>query len=190
MAFPFPNTWHLRRVADSSAKACYICYKPSTSVMITPDNKDYFYVCPSHLKDKNFCSPVVDSEDQAAKQKQEAMAREIEKVKKEYEEKQQKKKQKDKEKNSSDKSKDKNDDQSKKDDDADEKERDQKIESIKKSESDNPSTPPDDSPRVFTLHRNFYQMRIDRLRNAEAAKRNRQRMQDPSFFPSVPTKGI
>lgn len=34
-----PNVWHLRRVADSSAKACYICYKPSTSVLITPDNK-------------------------------------------------------------------------------------------------------------------------------------------------------
>lgn len=38
--------------------------------------------------------------------------------------------------------------------------------------------------------RNFYQMRIDRIRNAEAARRNRQRLQDPSFFPSVPTGGI
>lgn len=50
------NVYHVRRVADTSAKACLICYKPSTSVMITPDNKvcnlifdlaysvqDYFY---------------------------------------------------------------------------------------------------------------------------------------------------
>jgi hypothetical protein len=33
------NVWHLRRVADTAAKACFICYKPSTSVLITPDNK-------------------------------------------------------------------------------------------------------------------------------------------------------
>lgn len=33
------NVYHLRLVADTSAKACLICYKPSTSVMITPDNK-------------------------------------------------------------------------------------------------------------------------------------------------------
>lgn len=33
------NVWHLRRVADASAKPCDICYKPTTSVLITPDNK-------------------------------------------------------------------------------------------------------------------------------------------------------
>lgn len=33
------NVYHLRRVADTSAKACLICFKPSTSVLITPDNK-------------------------------------------------------------------------------------------------------------------------------------------------------
>lgn len=38
--------------------------------------------------------------------------------------------------------------------------------------------------------RNFYQMRIDRMRNAEMARRNRQRLQDPSLFPSVPTGGL
>ena len=34
-----PNVWHHRKVADSAAKACWICYKPSTSVLITSDNK-------------------------------------------------------------------------------------------------------------------------------------------------------
>lgn len=61
--------------------------------------KDFFYICPVHLKDRNFCSPIVDSEKEEAKKKDEAMAREIEKVKKEYEEKQRKKnKEKEKEK--------------------------------------------------------------------------------------------
>jgi hypothetical protein len=38
------NVYHLRRVADTSSKACLICYKPSTSVLITPDNKVSEYV--------------------------------------------------------------------------------------------------------------------------------------------------
>jgi hypothetical protein len=35
--------------------------------------------------------------------------------------------------------------------------------------------------------RNFYQMRLDRRKNAELAKRNRERLSNPSSFPSVPT---
>lgn len=56
--------------------------------------KDFFYICPIHLKDRRFCSPIVDSEKEAAKKKEEALAREIERVKQEYEEKQRKKKEK------------------------------------------------------------------------------------------------
>lgn len=33
------NVWHLRKVAEASAKPCDICYKSTTSVLITPDNK-------------------------------------------------------------------------------------------------------------------------------------------------------
>ena len=101
---PFPNVWHLRTVAEASAKSCMICYKPTTAVLITPDHKvrrgtprensggglttqDFFYVCRGHLKDKSFCSPVVDEAEVAAKQKKEALEKEIEAIKKEYEEK-------------------------------------------------------------------------------------------------------
>ncbi|MCJ1401723.1 hypothetical protein MMC11_004940 [Xylographa trunciseda] len=47
------------------------------------NTSDFFYACRGHLKDRGFCSPVVD---EAAKKKEE-MDREIELVKKEYEEK-------------------------------------------------------------------------------------------------------
>ncbi|KAL4978063.1 VPS4-associated protein 1 [Aspergillus desertorum] len=186
-----PNIWHLRRVADTAAKACLICHKPSSSVLITPNNKDYFYVCPVHLKDRHFCSPIVDTEEEAAKKKAEYMAREIEKVKKEYEEKQQRKKEKEKEKEKKDDPKDdkdkgKDDSSKKADDKKEEKERDDKIDAIR---TQGTSTP-DDLPRIFALHKNFYQMRLDRMRNIEVAKRNRQRLQDPSFFPSVPSGGL
>ncbi|KAJ0420740.1 DUF1742-domain-containing protein [Aspergillus carlsbadensis] len=197
MATTLPNTWHLRRVAEAAAKSCLICHKPSSSVLITPNNKDFFYVCPIHLQDRHFCSPIVDAEEEAAKKKAEGMAREIEKVKLEYEEKQRRKQEKGKEKKK-DKDDSKDDAKDSKDskdgfangeaENKDEKERDEKIEAIKKAQGT--GTPTDDSPRIFALHKNFYQMRIDRMRNMEAAKRNRQRLQDPSYFPSVPSGGL
>ncbi|KAK2845280.1 hypothetical protein FQN49_005877 [Arthroderma sp. PD_2] len=194
MAQLLQNRWHLRRVADTSAKSCLICYKPSTSVLVTPDNKDFFYICPIHLKDKAFCSPLIDEEEVAAKKKKEEMDREIEKVKKEYEEKQRRKKEKEKGKEKEkekddekedDKKKDKDDEESKKD----EKEKDDKIKSIQNAAgSESAST--DDTPRIYSLHKNFYQMRVDRLRAIERSKRDRQRLQNPSTFPSVPKSDL
>ena len=35
--------------------------------------------------------------------------------------------------------------------------------------------------------RNFYQQRLDKIRNAELAKRNRERIKNPNSFPSAPT---
>lgn len=36
------------------------------------------------------------------------------------------------------------------------------------------------------IPRSFYQMRLDKIRNTEIAKRNRERLQNPANFPSVP----
>lgn len=113
----FPNIYTHRKVADTASKACEICYKPSTSVLVTPENKvkskpssqssqgvsvltsaqDFFYVCVGHLKDRGFCSPIIDEAAVAAKKKKE-MEAEVERVKLEFEEKQKKKKEKEKEK--------------------------------------------------------------------------------------------
>jgi hypothetical protein len=38
-AMAFPNVYTHRKVADTKAKSCDICYKLSTSVLITADNK-------------------------------------------------------------------------------------------------------------------------------------------------------
>ncbi|EZF26676.1 hypothetical protein H112_01222 [Trichophyton rubrum D6] len=182
MAQLLQNRWHLRRVADTSAKSCLICYKPSTSVLVTPDSKDFFYVCLIHLKDKGFCSPLIDEEEVAAKKRKEEMDREIEKVKKQYEEKQRRKR--DKEKDG-----EKTDDKKKADDEEEskkaEKERDDKIKSIQNAASPLDAST-DDMPRIYSLHKNFYQMRVDRLKAIEKSKRDRQRLQNPSTFPSVP----
>ncbi|KAI0202689.1 DUF1742-domain-containing protein [Astrocystis sublimbata] len=181
-----PNIWHHRKVADTSAKGCEICFKPSASVLVTPDKQDFFYVCPAHLKDRGFCSPIIDHEAVAAAKKKKEMDDEVERLKKEYEEKQRKKKEKEAEK---EKDKDKDKDKDKKDgkDEADEKDgkKDDSASSAKDKPKDKaPSV--DEEPRVFSLQRTFHQQRIDRKRQAEAAKRNRERLSNPNLFPSVP----
>jgi hypothetical protein len=35
----FPNVYTHRKVADTASKTCEICFKPSTSVLVTPENK-------------------------------------------------------------------------------------------------------------------------------------------------------
>lgn len=176
----FPNIWHHRKVAETAAKGCDICYKPSTSVLITPEKQDFFYVCAIHLKDTKFATPVIDEEAIAARKKKE-MDEELERVKKEYEEKQKKKK--DKEKSKED-DKDKSDEKNKDAKDGDEGKADSKSKDEAKPEA--AATPDTEEPRVFALQKSFYQQRLNKKQQAELAKRNRERLASPNFFPSVP----
>lgn len=142
------NIWHLRKVAEASARPCDICYKLTSAVLITPNNQviydsipsyvwltdrqDHFYVCQSHVKDHGFCSPIVDEAEVTARKKKEEMDHEIEIIKKEYEEKMKKIKGKDNSKKD-DKDKDKAMDKRKEDgekdaeDDNAEKEEQEKV---------------------------------------------------------------
>lgn len=176
------NLYHRRLVAESSGKACWICYKPSSTVLITPESDDWFHICPGHLKDRKFAIPK-DEEDLEKKKKEEELEKEIEAVKKEYEEKLKKKadKRKDKDK---DAEKDKKKDEQK-EDEKDEKEKEEKLKELEKKKE--PAKATVQGPRIFELHKNFYQMRLQKKRDAEMAKRNRDRLRAPDAFPSVPT---
>ena len=35
----FQNVYTLRKVAENAAKSCEVCFKPSSSVLITAENK-------------------------------------------------------------------------------------------------------------------------------------------------------
>ncbi|KAK4184011.1 hypothetical protein QBC35DRAFT_76336 [Podospora australis] len=197
----FPNVYTHRKVAETAAKSCEICFRLSSSVLITSDNKDWFYVCPSHLKDKQFCTPKIDQEAIEARRKKE-LQEEIERVKKEYEEKQRKKAEKSKDKDAKDekekegdKGKDKDGEaKDKKDgdgegkgkgkDDGEEKGKDGDGEENKKEKGAGAAG--GEEPRVFELRATFYQQRVNKKRQAEIAKRNRERLRDPNYFPSVP----
>ncbi|KAG6023712.1 hypothetical protein E4U19_004187 [Claviceps sp. Clav32 group G5] len=185
MSAPFPNLYAHRKVAETAAKACDICFKPSTSVLITADKKDYFYVCPTHLKDTYFCTPKIDEAAIKAK-KEKALAEEIEKVKKEYQEKQQKKKEKEEAKKSGE-----GDKSSAKDED---KGKDRKTGSKESDETNGKSSVVEDTPmtqeepRIFELKSTFYEQRLRRRRQAEAAKRDKERAAQVGNFPSVPSE--
>jgi hypothetical protein len=182
------NLYHRRLVAESSGKACWICYKPSSTVLITPESDDWFHVCPGHLTDRKFAI-AKDEEDLAKKKREEDLEKEIEAVKKDYEEKLRKKaekrkaKDKDKEKDK-DAEKDKRKDEQK-EDEKDEKEKEEKLKELE--EKKDPAKATVDGPRIFELQKNFYQMRLQKKRDAEIAKRNRDRLRAPGAFPSVPT---
>ncbi|OHE92165.1 hypothetical protein CORC01_12510 [Colletotrichum orchidophilum] len=151
----FSNIYTHRKVAETAAKGCDVCYRATSSVLVAPENKDFFYVCPSHLKDKNFCSPIIDKEAIEAKKKK-ALDDEVERVKKEYEEKQKKKKKEEEEK---DKEKDKDKDKGKGKDeektDGDKKEDEAKASSStsRLGGANTPTPAPEDEPRVFALHK-------------------------------------
>ncbi|KAL8378137.1 hypothetical protein RB595_008716 [Gaeumannomyces hyphopodioides] len=189
-AAPFPNIYTRRLVADTAAKGCDICYKHSTTVLITPDKQDFFYVCPTHLKDANFANPIVDQAAIDAKKKKE-LDDEVERVKKEYEERQKRKKDKEKEEakdgdGKDDKDKEKKGEEAKDDGEKDSK-KDEPSAKDNANKSDSPVTPPaGEEPRVFALRQGFYNARVDKKRQMETNRRNRERLTDPNFFPAVP----
>ncbi|QIW97471.1 hypothetical protein AMS68_002989 [Peltaster fructicola] len=178
------NLYHRRLVDASNSKACWICYKPSATVLITPQSDDWFHICPSHLTDRNFAT-AKDAEDLAKKQREQELEAEIEKVKKEYAERQQKKLEKRKDKDAKkDKDKDKKADE-KAQDEQDEKEQQEKLAELKdKSQVEKPTI---EGPRIFELSKNFFNMRLQKKRDVEIARRDRARLMNPNTFPSAPT---
>lgn len=181
------NLYHRRLVAEASAKACWICYKPSSTVLITAEGSDdWFHICPGHLTDRKFAIPK-DEEDPAKKKREEELEKEIEAIKKEYEEKQKKKAEKRKAKEKKDgKQPDEKADQ-KKEDEEDEKAKEEKVKALEeKKQGSDAKAGAVSGPRVFELQKNFWQMRMQKRRDADAARRNRERMRQPGLFPAVP----
>ncbi|KAJ3511522.1 hypothetical protein NLJ89_g4047 [Agrocybe chaxingu] len=87
------NNLYYKRVG--TAKACYVCRKPTTTVLATINAVDFLYACSTHLTDYGFATLV---KDEAKVTSPAVTAEEIAKVKAEWEERQKKKLQAEKEK--------------------------------------------------------------------------------------------
>lgn len=196
------NVYNRRLVAQTSSKPCYICFKPTPVVLITACQRDFFYVCAGHLLDRGFATPLTDlgSQQEAGTEpkRKEDLQREIEKVKAEWEEKQKRRKAKNK-KRKKEVQKDK-DGKKIKDDDDDIDDTDElaeekaKNEQLKKLEShvkaDEAKDATDEGPRTLVLHKNVFQMRMQRIQTAQKAKRDNERLKSGTYFPTVPSKGL
>lgn len=179
------NLYHRRLVAESAAKSCWICYKPSSTVLITPESDDWFHICVGHLSDRSFAT-AKDADDLAKKKREAELEAEIEAVKKEYAEKIQKKLDK-KKKKDGEKEKEKEAEKEKAAEEALEKEQQDKIKQLENEKSGKAAKTAIDGPRVFELSKQFYQMRLQKKRDAEIAKRTRERLRTPGALPSAPS---
>lgn len=189
--------YHRRQVAESDAKACWICYKPSPTVLITPDNEDWFHICASHLKDRKFATPQdgPTPEELAKKKREEELEKEIEAVKKEYADKQAEKLKKRKKWWDWSGTKQEDKDKAKKEDENEEKEKEAKVKDLEmKRDEASSGGLSNDGPRVFELHKDFQLMRNQkkreaeqRKRQAEISRRNLETLKTAGAFPQVPS---
>ncbi|KDQ64901.1 hypothetical protein JAAARDRAFT_118413 [Jaapia argillacea MUCL 33604] len=177
----FTNLYYKR--VRGTPKACWVCYKPTTTVLATINTTDFIYSCDGHLKDPGFASPIGESSDgvgAGGAKKMGLSAEEIAKVKEDWEERQKKKKEKEKEKAKAKEGDDKGDS---KDKEAKDEKQDTTTPKSPGSFPSTPSTPtPSSTPthQQFTLHRDIFAMRL-----AEHRKR-RQASQAKELAPRLP----
>ncbi|KAJ7667704.1 VPS4-associated protein 1 [Mycena polygramma] len=174
----FTNVYY-KRVAGTP-KPCYVCYKPTTTVLATINTVDFLYTCPTHLTDPGFASPFVDP---AAATKPVLNPEDIGKVVAEWEDRQKRKKEKekaDKDKESKSSDKESKDKDTKGKDKAKDKDEEESTASPKLPGSLSPKPPSAPTHERFTLHRDMFTMR-----QGEHRKR-RQTAQAKDLAPRLP----
>jgi len=175
----FTNLYYKR--TTGTPKACYVCYKPTTTVLATINTTDFLYTCDTHLTDTGFASPVGGSSDGVGGARKLALSpEEIAKVKKEWEDQQARKKEREATK---EKEKDKEKEEKTKSD-KDKEERKEGKDSDEKSTntaSTTPPPPPTPTHQRFTLHRDMFALRLSEHR------KRRQAAQAKSLAPKLPS---
>ena len=135
--------------------------------------QDFFFVCPSHLKDRKFCSPIVDEGAAEAKRKRE-MEEEVERARKEYEERKRKKEEEDKKKEEEDKKKEEEKEKDGEKKDEKEKEKEKGKDDKAKEEEEKKA-----SPSLQTDRNDFLT-----ASRRKPAPRHRHQMKNPGSLPS------
>ncbi|KAI1789025.1 VPS4-associated protein 1 [Ganoderma leucocontextum] len=177
MASAFTNLYYKRVVG--TAKACYICNKPTTTVLATINTLDFLYTCDTHLSDPGFASQVGSTNDgvgAGGAKKMGLSPEEIAKVKAEYEERQKKRVEKAKEKGK-DKEAEKD---GKEDQEKDAKDVKKSSTPGTKSAPSSSASPPTPTHQRYTLHRDIFALRLAEHR------RRKQAAQAKELAPRLP----
>lgn len=175
----FTNLYYKRTAG--TAKSCYICYKPTTTVLATINTSDFLYTCPTHLADRGFATPAGGTVDGARKPK--SPPDEIAKVKEEWEEKQKKKAEQKSQGKGEENEKSKEQDKAKEHDKGKDKAQDKgkDKEQAPETQDKEAESKPDTSHEQYTLHRDYFAMRL-----AEHRKR-KQAAQAKDLAPRLPS---
>ncbi|KAI0698629.1 VPS4-associated protein 1 [Cytidiella melzeri] len=173
----FTNLYYKRAVG--TPRACYVCYKPTTTVLATVNTVDFIYVCDTHLSDRGFASQVGEAGDGVGAggvKKLGLSTEEIAKVKEQWEERHKRKQEKGKGK-----------EESKGGDEEDKKEKDAKLDAKSPAPSvtptfgtTTPNTPSPPAHQRYTLHRDIFAMRLADHR------RRKQTTQAQALAPMLP----
>ncbi|KZT72705.1 DUF1742-domain-containing protein [Daedalea quercina L-15889] len=178
----FQNLYYKRAVA--TARPCYVCHKPTTTVLATIQTVDFLYVCDTHLSDPGFASQVGQANDGvgAGGAKMGLSQEEIAKVKQEWEERQKKKQEKKGQGKDNEASQDDGDKAEKKAESGEEKRSESPTKVVGlvslPSTVSNPPTKP--SHERYTLHRDMFALRLAEHR------RRRQAAQAKELAPRLP----
>ncbi|KIM83825.1 hypothetical protein PILCRDRAFT_69007 [Piloderma croceum F 1598] len=174
----FTNLYYRR--ATGTPKACYVCYKPTTTVLATINATDFIYTCDMHLTDTGFANSVEGSDGAGAAQKPGLSAEEIAKVKQDWEDLQRRKKEKEETKK-----KEKDDKEKRENEKAEGKEDKETVKQTSKvpgawTPPSSKSPPPTPTHQRFTLHRDIFALRLSDHR------KRRQTAQAKLLAPRLP----
>ncbi|KAH8102813.1 DUF1742-domain-containing protein [Phellopilus nigrolimitatus] len=183
----FTNLYYKR--AAATQKSCFVCSRPTATVLATKDSVDFFYACDGHLKDPGFASAVGEGADGAGGVRKPVLSEdEIQRVKEEYEEKQRRRKEKEKEKEKAKEAEKEKEKEAEKEGTAASKsgakdEQQAKTPSASlPSRSQSPSAPaPASTHQRFALHREIFAMRRD------VHRKRRQAAQAKEVAPRLPS---
>lgn len=202
-AQPRLSNHYIRRLT-SSPKACFVCSRPSPVVLVsnTAGAHDFFYVCATHLGDRNFATKIAQQQQQqqqlqsttdAARLPEKVSKEEIEKVKREWEQRQQQQQVKSESKKTTGKEEPEQQGwlayfASSIGGTGDKTAAADANKSVASADASSPTPTPTPAPAPatpqhehYSLHRTFYNMRIDSYNKALAVKRAKE-----LNFPSVP----
>lgn len=196
MAAPFPNNYHLRLVAQSDARACAVCYKPTTTVLVNDNKLDHFYICASHTNDAQFAAPVHPPEyvefleqQKTLKEKVAQLEQDVERLKPYMWNRVVN--------NIPGWSKAEAPKESKDVDPANAKSNDEKHKLYRAQLGENSLSLAEVDAKIagfkfksYVLNKDIYKIRINNYLQAKVRQRRQQELHSPGFFPSVPTAGV
>lgn len=177
----FSNRYVQRRVAADAARACFVCHRPTPSVLVNEDaDKDFFYACDAHLQDAGFAQQDPGTRKQI--EQQEARRQQFLELKALWEAKQ-------KEVETSGGEKDTKEAKSDASvTDTDEKGALKKAKAVAAAAPAAPTAPQETRIRpVYVLNRGVHNMRLQHHRQAAQQQRSQQLLATPDLFPAVPT---